>query len=88
MRWAQRKLARGEPSAGAEVKMTEREAETEGSQETVEGSQSQETEGLQGTNDKEDDNSGGAALTRLVSVTVLCPAAIHGSVFLISFLSS
>ena len=59
--------------------MTEREAETEGTQGTEE---------TQGTDDRGDDNSGGAALTRLVSVTVLCPAAIHGSVFLISFLSS
>ena len=64
LRWSQRKLAKGEPSAGAEITETDAETETEETEETT---------------------SGGAALTRLVSV--LCPAVIHGSVFLISFLS-
>ena len=56
---AQRKLAKGDPSAGGGAEMTDLETEEE--------------------------SSGGATLTRLVSV--LCPAGIHGSVFLISFLS-
>ena len=66
LRWSQRKLAKGEPSAGAEMTETDAETETEQTEQTT---------------------SGGAALTRLVSVTVLCPAVIHGSVFLISFLA-
>ena len=46
-----------------------------------------ETDAETETEQTEQTTSGGAALTRLVSVTVLCPAVIHGSVFLISFLS-
>ena len=46
-----------------------------------------ETDAETETEQTEETTRGGAALTRLVSVTVLCPAVIHGSVFLISFLS-